>query len=320
MYPCHRTQPRDDFKYGNIFADGMQFIVNNAPKVISQQENKTSISKDCLSCNHFHHCQLNCTLIRRETLQDKSYTCALQKKIYADQPNRFKALKDEERNSFIFDFIKENNVKYMTEFTKNFPPKRTFITAELFEEKNSLTQIIKNDKTLSLMHKEDMFKIEIDDVLMSLKPSSYSNNEHYLLDEYSQIKVHIHKDFFLINCDKESIEGNCLEIMTIRDTNVSYGDEGRTKQEHIYNVDTYYNSLISESIIKNDYIIYDMTDIIQRNKKYYIKDVMNLVYFSTKQARAYHYKKHANNAFYHIQEINLPWNMFQFKYIGGIDA
>ena len=55
----------------------------------------------------------------------------------------------------------------MTEFTKNFPPKRTFITAELFEEKNSLTQIIKNDKTLSLMHKEDMFKIEIDEEILS---------------------------------------------------------------------------------------------------------------------------------------------------------
>ena len=47
------------------------------------------------------------------------------------------------------------------------------------------------------------------------------------------------------------------------------------------------------------------------------KIVVFLPFFTTSSLRDYHYTKQKNNAYYHIQAINLPFQNIEFYYIGG---
>jgi len=104
----------------------------------------------------------------------------------------------------------------------------------------------------------------------------------------------------------------------LRNTHTSYGEEKRVKQEHIWDEDIYYNQVAGndEMVDENRFII-DISDVIHRHKDGYIDDVWNSIFFTTKQARIYHYEKHAKNAFYHIQAINIPFHNIKFFYKRG---
>ena len=41
------------------------------------------------------------------------------------------------------------------------------------------------------------------------------------------------------------------------------------------------------------------------------------IFFTTNALRDYHYTKQKNNAYYHIDAINLPFQNIEFYYIGG---
>jgi uncharacterized protein len=47
------------------------------------------------------------------------------------------------------------------------------------------------------------------------------------------------------------------------------------------------------------------------------KDNPNNIFFTTNALRDYHYTKQKNNAYYHIDAINLPFQNIEFYYIGG---
>ena len=40
------------------------------------------------------------------------------------------------------------------------------------------------------------------------------------------------------------------------------------------------------------------------------------LFFTTSELRDYHYMKHKNNAYYHIQAINLPFQNIEFFVVG----
>ena len=94
-----------------------------------------------------------------------------------------------------------------------------------------------------------------------------------------------------------------------------YGDEQRVKQEHIMTHQIFTNTIIKEESDKDDYWCVDITKIL---RVYYDKlsiDKPNNLFFTTTELRDYHYTKHKNNAFYHIQAINLPFQNIEFFYI-----
>ena len=47
------------------------------------------------------------------------------------------------------------------------------------------------------------------------------------------------------------------------------------------------------------------------------KENPNNLFFTTSSLRDYHYTKQKNNAYYHIQAINLPFQNIEFYYIEG---
>ena len=54
---------------------------------------------------------------------------------------------------------------------------------------------------------------------------------------------------------------------------------------------------------------------IKEYKKHYSDSNTNNIFFTTSALRDYHYTKQKNNAYYHIQAINLPFQNIEFYYI-----
>ena len=54
---------------------------------------------------------------------------------------------------------------------------------------------------------------------------------------------------------------------------------------------------------------------INHYKKEYSNDKPNNIFFTTSSLRDYHYVKQKNNAYYHIQAINLPFQNIEFYYL-----
>jgi uncharacterized protein len=94
---------------------------------------------------------------------------------------------------------------------------------------------------------------------------------------------------------------------------VTYGDENRTKQRHVCTHQIYKGVL--DKNINNDYYVYDISNLIKEYKSEYSYDLPNNIFFTTSSLRDYHYTKQKNNAYYHIQAINLPFQNIEFYFL-----
>ncbi len=61
--------------------------------------------------------------------------------------------------------------------------------------------------------------------------------------------------------------------------------------------------------------MFDLSGVINLHKDLYKRNVLNNLFFTTLFLRDYHYQKQKNNAFYHIQAINLPFPNIEFFYL-----
>ena len=64
-----------------------------------------------------------------------------------------------------------------------------------------------------------------------------------------------------------------------------------------------------------EYYVYDIKNLIEQYKNEYSSDKPNNIFFTTSALRDYHYVKQKNNAYYHIQAINLPFQNIEFYYL-----
>ena len=62
-------------------------------------------------------------------------------------------------------------------------------------------------------------------------------------------------------------------------------------------------------------IAHNIKSMIDNYKTEYSTDKPNNLFFTTSALRDYHYLKQKNNAYYHIQAINLPFQNIEFYYI-----
>ena len=96
---------------------------------------------------------------------------------------------------------------------------------------------------------------------------------------------------------------------------VTYGDENRTKQRHVATTQIYKGVLDRVDSDKKEYYSYDITNFINEYKDFLSIDNPNNIFFTTSSLRDYHYTKQKNNAYYHIQAINLPFQNIEFYYL-----
>ena len=104
-------------------------------------------------------------------------------------------------------------------------------------------------------------------------------------------------------------------MMLLSGNTVMYGDEKRIKQEHIMTHQIYTNTITKNISDKPDYYCVDITKLLSLYSHDLSKEHPNNLFFTTSELRDYHYTKQKNNAYYHIQAINLPFQNIEFFYI-----
>lgn len=305
VYPCHRGQAVPELKFGNILQDSFEDITKTGTSAIANYDNDNlPLHNDCLECNWFHYCNMGCPISRRDINYNKSYTCTVQRKLYEAQPERFPEdpiAAAIARDSYIKTMMP--NYYYSTDV-----PKLMKNNTEFYDSKNSLESIILRDKVLMELYNPSNIKLGINGEYIDLFSSLlYDKTMSVTMYSSDDLKLFISNDYVGIN----HTEDNNILLMILSKDMVVYGDEQRTKMQHIEHIEI---DLKDTEKVKEGYLV-DLHRVLESIKdKIPREDMWYEMFITTKDARRYHYDKHSKNAFYHIETINLPFHSFFFSY------
>ncbi|EFB0874689.1 radical SAM protein [Campylobacter coli] len=305
VYVCHRSQALNELRAGNIFNENYESLKIRNITNIRILENSLKLHKDCLECDYFHLCRASCTIERNDTKLGKSYTCALQKAIYKNNAEFFKADKTLAEIS-LDEFLRQNQTNnYKSFLIPN-------LSLEFRESKNSLENIINDDEILQKLYLKDNFLISVNDELALLDFEKDALYKSFKISSKDNIKLLIKKEVFDYST-KETLS-NFIYMSLLGGEAKVYGDEKREKTLHIETKHLYLEKLLNESLELEGYLIYDISSFLKENSRLYSLNHKNFIFFTTKALREYHYEKQAKNAFYHAQTINLPFLRFEFTW------
>ncbi|EJP1686727.1 radical SAM protein [Campylobacter coli] len=305
VYVCHRSQALNELRAGNIFNENYESLKIRNITNIRILENSLKLHKDCLECDYFHLCKASCTIERNDTKLGKSYTCALQKAIYKNNAEFFKADKILAEIS-LDEFLRQNQTNnYKSFLIPN-------LSLEFRESKNSLENIINDDEILQKLYLKDNFLISVNDELALLDFEKDALYKSFKISSKDNIKLLIKKEVFDYST-KETLS-NFIYMSLLGGEAKVYGDEKREKTLHIETKHLYLEKLLNESLELEGYLIYDISSFLKENSRLYSLNHKNFIFFTTKALREYHYEKQAKNAFYHAQTINLPFLRFEFTW------
>lgn len=299
IYSCVRGQKNPDYYYGNIYKNTVEEILNTAKNKIFINHNKQPLSDECVNCGYLYLCKTGCPFVKNTYCSSKSYTCKLQQEMYKDRNYN----KDEFNKEFVYEYVKkmrlEDKEKYLPDVNKN--------------DYTTLKEIISQDQNLKYIYDENSFILRVDGKEYKLQSQIIKKFRDIIyITPSSKVEILMKKNMISELCDYP--ENNSLYIIILSGNLVTYGDENRTKQRHIVTHQIYKGTL-DNGIIENDYYVNDITNLIKEYKKEYSYDNPNNMFFTTSSLRDYHYTKQKNNAYYHIQAINLPFQNIEFYYI-----
>lgn len=302
IYSCVRGQKNKDYYYGNIYKDSVESILNTAINKIFINHNKLPFNEECKNCGYLYLCKTGCPFVKNNYNSNKSYTCLLQKKMYEDR----NYLKDEYNDESVYQYINKMRAddirKYIPNINKN------------NNDYPNLESMISSDKNLKYIYDSNSFILSVDGVLYNLESQIIKKTRDIVyFTKKSSIKIYMKKNLILENCDYP--ENNSLYIILLSGNLVTYGDEGRTKQRHISTKQIYKGVLDNTKSDMDDYYVYDISNFIKEFSLEYSDINENNLFFTTSALRDYHYLKQKNNAYYHIQAINLPFQNIEFYYI-----
>ena len=301
IYSCVRGQKNPDYYYGNIYDNSVEEILNNAFIKIFKNHNKLPFNEECSKCGYLYLCKTGCPFVKNIYNSNKSYTCRLQKELYKDLNYN----KDEFNDEFVYDYVS----KMRNEDVSKYRPK-------VINDNNYplLKDIINSDNNLKYIYDKDSFILEVDNNKYNLESQIIKDNRDivYIVPN-SVVKIYMKKNVINEVCDYP--DNNSLYMMILSGDMITYGDEGRTKQRHICTHQIYKGVLEKSKLNNKDYYVYDISNIIKEYKNEYDMENPNNMFFTTSSLRDYHYSKQKNNAYYHIQAINLPFQNIEFYYI-----
>ena len=300
IYSCVRGQKNPDYYYGNIYKNDVNEILQTAQRKIFINHNKKPLNEECTKCGYLYLCKTGCPFVKNNYKTNKSYTCKLQKKMYKDR----NYLPDEFNDEFVYEYMSKMRLDDSTRYI----PKRNVNDYPLLEE------IISMDDKLKYIYDDESFILEVDNVEYKLKLQVIKNIRDFVyITPNSKVKIYMKKHVISEVCDFP--ENNSLYIMILSGNLVTYGDENRTKQRHVVTHQVYKGVLDNTKSYKEGYYVFDLSNLISEYKNEYSKESPNNIFFTTSSLRDYHYTKQKNNAYYHIQAINLPFQNIEFYYI-----
>lgn len=300
IYSCVRGQKNKDYYYGNIYTNTVEEILKTAYQKIFINHNNLSFNDECSKCGYLYLCKTGCPFVKNTYNSNKSYTCKLQQLMYKDRGYN----KDRFNDKFVYDYVSKMR---MNESLKYLP-------AKVNTEYPTLEEIIRTDKKLKYIYDEDVFILKVDNIEYNLESQVLKNTRDFIyITPNSKVKIYMKKNMINEECDYP--ENNSIYIMILSGNTVTYGDENRNKQRHIATHQVYKGVLDNINSDKEDYYMLDITNLIKEYKNNYSIDSPNNIFFTTSSLRDYHYYKQKNNAYYHIQAINLPFQNIEFYYL-----
>lgn len=299
IYSCVRGQKNKDYYYGNIYKNSVEEILTTAKNKIFLNHNKQPLNEECTKCKYLYLCKTGCPFVKNTYNSNKSYTCKLQQRLYKDRNMEQDPYNDE----FVYEYVK----------TMRLEDKEKYYPSKKVNEYVSLEEIISNDKNLKYIYDDNSFILRTNnkDYKLSSQIIKKSRDIIYLTPN-SDVKILMKKSLINELCDYP--ENNALYMMILSGNLVTYGDENRTKQRHLA-THQIYKGVLDNCINDEEYYIYDIKNLIKEYKNEYSNDKTNNLFFTTTALRDYHYNKQKNNAYYHIQAINLPFQNIEFYYI-----
>lgn len=299
IYSCVRGQKNKDYYYGNIYNNSPEEILTTARNKIFLNHNKQPLNEECINCGYLYLCKTGCPFVKNNYNSNKSYTCKLQQEIYKDRGY----LKDDYNEEFVYEYVKEMRLEDSSKYVPN--TKTTDFP--------SLEEIINNDTNLKYIYDSNSFILKVDEKEYKLSSQVTKNyREIIYITPNSKVEIYMKKNLISEVCDYP--ENNSLYIMLLSGNLVTYGDENRTKQRHIA-THQIYKGVLDNKHNDEEYYIYDISNMIKEYKTEYSTENPNNIFFTTSALRDYHYTKQKNNAYYHIQAINLPFQNIEFYYI-----
>lgn len=301
IYSCVRGQKNPDYYYGNIYMNSVEEILNSAYQKIFNNHNKLPLNDECSRCSYLYLCKTGCPFVKNTYNSNKSYTCKLQLKMYKDR----NYLENTQKEEFLYKYVS----KMRLEDSSLYIPKKD---KEL--DYPNLEQIIASDNKLKYIYDSNSFILKVDGNEYQLESQIIKKTRDIVYFTCnSKIEIYMKKP--LIGEQSDYPDNNSLYIMLLSGNLVTYGDEDRTKQRHIATIQIYKGVLDSIYSNKEGYYKYDISNFIKEYKSQYSTDSPNNIFFTTASLRDYHYLKQKNNAYYHIQAINLPFQNIEFYYI-----
>jgi len=300
IYTCHRAQPIEALKLGNIHEESLVDIKDYGTALYENLDNQITMDDDCAQCNYFKYCYLNCPIVRIETKRNKSFTCLIQKEIYADNPTRFPPCSDEERFYLVNNFCKTNNIQ---KFTPTFVGDK-----ELDKPDNHIETILKKDKVLDKYFNYPMVLIEYEDKKYKLARRT-DNMTQGAFTFKNELIIYVNKEMFKLGIEERDIEYNRLKIVVYGNSRVRYGLDFTDKRIHRYTIELFYSELLS--IGEEDaqgFIRLDISKYID-----FKDDEEMLITFFTPPLQERHEKFKQQNPYYHIQFYNMPWYYIRLK-------
>lgn len=313
VYSCVRGQGIEEFRYGNIFQDSVEDILDNGARKIRQIHQTHGMDSDCSGCGHLSLCHSGCPVVKHQTRQGKSYTCDLQKAMYADNPKSFPADEPDDQQAYARLYTRDMHPALVVEEPEA-PPRALLLPNDLNPEQHALRSLIDDDPLLQALYSDQAFTLQVNEEVIPLQSQLLKTQSvWHTLVEGDKVVVHLPRSLWRQNCD-EPVR-NTLYLQMLRDTPVVYGDEQRSKQAHVFTWQLYSDFLESSDLLGPDYVMADLSALLALHARQYQKGVLNNLFFTTGYLRDYHYQKQKNNAFYHIQAINLPFQNLEFFYL-----
>ncbi len=315
VWSCVRGQGLEQCFYGNIFQDSIEQILDAGQRAISILHQQSGFSQQCRQCSHLHICHTGCPVVKMQKKKPYSYTCNLQKAIYRDNPVTYPpAGSPEQQQKHANEYIAGMHPAILFSDENKFkPPKPSGILMprDLKEARNGLSEIIERDEILQTLYSDDSVLIEINGEKAFLASQILKTERiFYFLGNDDTVTLHLKRSLFTFNCD-EPVR-NTLYLQMLRDTPIIYGDEQRTKQEHLFTYQIFYSALECSNLADDDYVMTDISPLLRMNRALFLNGVLNNLFVTTSHLREYHYQKQKNNGFYHIQAINLPFQNMEF--------
>lgn len=300
IYSCVRGQKNPDYYYGNIYSDSVDKILKTAFSKIFKNHNKLSFSDDCVNCGYLYLCKTGCPFVKNVYNSNKSYTCKLQQQMYKDRNLGIDLNNDE----FVYYYINKMRLDDLSKYI----PKRNN------NDYPSLSELISEDSRLKYIYDDSVFILNVDGILYNLSSQILKGVRDFVyITPRSKVVIYMMKS--LINEECDFPENNSLYIMLLSGNLVTYGDENRTKQRHIATHQIYKGILDNIVSDRDGYYMYDISSLFREYRNNFSIDNSNNLFFTTSALRDYHYFKQKNNAYYHIQAINLPFQNIEFYYI-----